>query len=71
MEKLIKKSSKNVIRKIKSGHINNKNVLLKNNEKNRKQISKKLCKNYINFLKIYIKKGKNNDINSENLCKNN
>ena len=37
MEKLIKKSSKQLIRKTKIGHLNDKNVLIKNNEKNRKQ----------------------------------
>ena len=45
MEKLIKKCSKKLIWKTKAGYLNEKNVILKNNEKNRKQ-----------FLKMYIKK---------------
>ena len=39
-----KKNSKQFIRKIKIGHLNDKNVLMKNNEKIRKQLSEKLCK---------------------------
>ena len=38
------KKLKQLIRKIKIGYLNNKNVILKNNKKNTKQLSKKLCK---------------------------
>ena len=57
MKKLLKKFKKGY-RKIKTSHLNNKNVILKNNEKNEKQLSEKLCKKYLKFLKNYIKKGK-------------
>ena len=42
MEKLIEKAQNKL--KIKIGHLNDKNVFLKNNEKNRKQLADKLCK---------------------------
>ena len=63
MEKLIKKSSKQLIRKTKIGNLNDKNVLMKNNEKkNRKQLYEKLYKKKEKILK-------NNEINYEHLCK--
>ena len=44
LKKLIKKNSKQLIRKTKIDHLNDKNVILKNNENNRKQLFEKLCK---------------------------
>ena len=61
--KFIKKSSKKLILRIKTGHLNNKKVRLKNNGKYRKQLFEKLYKKLEKFMK-------NNEINSENLCKN-
>ena len=49
MEKLIKKSSKQLIRKTKIGHLNDKNVLMKNNEK----IENNFLKNDVKIGKIY------------------
>ena len=73
MEKLIKKNSKQLIRKTKIGHLNDKNVFTKNNE----NIENNFLKNYVKIGKIYEKLYKkkekflkNNEINSENLCKN-
>ena len=43
MEKLIKKNSKKLIRKV--GLLDDKNDIMKNNEKNRKELLKKLCEN--------------------------
>ena len=49
MEKLIKKSSKQLIRKTKIGHLNDKNVLIKNNEKIENNFMKNYVKNRYNF----------------------
>ena len=53
MKNLIKKK---LIHGIKTDHLNEKIVFLKNNDKYRKQLSEKLCKKLVNFLKNYIKK---------------
>ena len=51
MEKLIKKNSKQLIRKTKIGHLNDKNVFTKNNE----NIENNFLKNYVKIGKIYEK----------------
>ena len=58
MEKLIKKIFKTAYMETKIGHLNGNNVLLKNNEKNRKQLYEKLYKILVKYLKIYIKNRK-------------
>ena len=62
MKKLIKQNSKKLIQKTKPGHLNDKNVVLKNNEKKKyiyiyiyiTVFQKNYVKNRVQILKIYI-----------------